>query len=231
MANLTLKQVRDISRAFVSELDNQKITDEEIKLWINLAQRKAQRDTWEFLSKSFIKVVADVSITSGVASVPSDLLNRHDAIIDMLVNSGETSGQTVATKEITLSEYNRLSGNTYLTPSTSAPAYVLAGNASGTRVLNFLPSSLATCKYWYYYLPADLSSDNDTLSIPQEIEELVLLEVQSKMFMKLEKAAGSDKKAVEYQNELTKLKNMILGTLPQAQEQAKRDMQSNDLSK
>ena len=98
MANLTLKQVSDIVRAKVGELDSQKIEKGILDLDINLAQRRVQQDLMALMGmKTFTK---EAVMYGATPAIPTDLIMTNDSIIKIKAGigvkaSGSVTGKTV----------------------------------------------------------------------------------------------------------------------------------------
>ena len=101
-------------------------------------------------------------------------------------------------------------------------------NANG-RLIEVLPSTVNYTQLEYYYRLPDLSSTTDTLKVPAELEELVLLGVMSRIYEK----TGNEvkKKETDGQFEI-RWKKYIEGYAGKRQsETAEKDrMQSSDLT-
>lgn len=94
-------------------------------------------------------------------------------------------------KEVSIQDFVRIESNAYKAPSSTSPAYRRIGNANG-KLIEVLPSTVTYTQLEYYYRLADLSATTDTLKVPAELEELVLLGVQARIY---EKVGNNDKKS------------------------------------
>lgn len=100
MANLTQTQIRQYVRALVNENDFAELKDTLMNQMINHAIRKVQQDLINLGMKVFIKQAKSEGY---IASVPTDLLNLPNAIIDIKASTGTKatytatfdSGQTI----------------------------------------------------------------------------------------------------------------------------------------
>ena len=131
--------------------------------------------------------------------------------------------------EVSIEDYNRLSNNTYLTPSATSPVFVRMGDSSGTQIIEFLPITVTFAKIHYYYQLADLTADTDTIPLPIEYEELFLMDLMTKTYATLKQIAESQTKAVEYETKMKELEAKYINQL-QAVTSDKIRMQSNDIT-
>jgi len=98
MANLTLKQVSDIVRAKVGELDSQKIQKGLLDLDINFAQRRVQQDLMALMGmKTFTK---EAVMYGATPAIPTDLIMTNDSIIKIKAGIGvKASGALTGTTD------------------------------------------------------------------------------------------------------------------------------------
>ena len=102
MANLTRKNVSDIVRAKIGELDSQKIEQGVLNLDINLAQRKVQQDLMAILGmKTFTK---EAVMYGATPNIPTDLLTANDSIIKIKAGIGVTGIGTLTLSALTANE-------------------------------------------------------------------------------------------------------------------------------
>jgi hypothetical protein len=98
--SLTLKQVSDIVRAKVGELDSQKIEKGILDLDINFAQRRVQQDLMALMGmKTFTK---EAVMYGATPAIPTDLIMTNDSIIKIKAGigvkaSGALTGGTAET--------------------------------------------------------------------------------------------------------------------------------------
>ena len=97
--------------------------------------------------------------------------------------SGGTGSDYYPAKEVSIQDFVRIESNAFKAPSSTSPAYRKIGNTNG-RLIEVLPSTVKYTQLEYYYRLPDLSSTTDTLKVPAELEELVLLGVMSRIYEK-----------------------------------------------
>jgi hypothetical protein len=129
--------------------------------------------------------------------------------------------------EIDVDHYNRIMDVSMITPSQTQPKYMLAGTTTTAMYLQFLPKSITYVLIFYKYWVADMTADTDTLAIGKGFEELVLLDVLSKVFGLLAEQETAKEKILEYTNEKTKLVKNYQDSLA-AMVQEKTRIQSTD---
>jgi hypothetical protein len=98
--------------------------------------------------------------------------------------------------EVSLEDFVRIESNAYKAPASTSPKYRRIGNANG-KIIQVLPATTTYTEIEYYYRLADLSATTDTLKVPAEVEELVILGVMARIYEK----TGNDAKKSQMVNE------------------------------
>lgn len=129
--------------------------------------------------------------------------------------------------EISISDYNRVSDNALIAPSSVQPKYATVGDVDGTPLLQFLPKNVTVSLVHYKYLVADLTADTDSLTIPAGFEELVLLDMIRKAWDMLKDQANIEALKAEYETEKNKALASYQNEL-QAKVQEKTRLESAD---
>jgi len=106
--------------------------------------------------------------------------------------SGGTGSNYYPAKEVSIQDFVRIESNAYKAPSSTSPAYRRIGNANG-KLVEVLPSTVTYTQLEYYYRLADLTATTDTLKVPAELEELVIIGVMARIY---EKVGNNDKKSI-----------------------------------
>lgn len=122
----------------------------------------------------------------------------------------------------------RISLNNYKAPTATSPKYRRVGNSTPTKVIEILPNTVTFSSIEYYYKLPDLSATTDTLYIPAELEELVLVGVQARVYEKI----GNSGKKTEMVNEYeVRWKKYIEGYFGKRESELKdkERLQSNDI--
>lgn len=102
MANLTRKNVSDIVRAKIGELDYQKLVQGIVDLDISLAQRKVQKDLMPILGmKTFTKEAVMYGYNP---AVPTDLMMTNDSIIRIKAGIGVKGSATLTLSPLVADE-------------------------------------------------------------------------------------------------------------------------------
>lgn len=117
--------------------------------------------------------------------------------------TGGVGGNYYPAVEVKDEDFVRINSNPYKSPSESNPKYRRIGNANG-KIIQVYPETTAYCEMEYFYKLADLSASSDVLKIPPEIEELVVLGVQSRMYEKTGDKANKDNVDAQWQNKWNK---------------------------
>ena len=130
-----------------------------------------------------------------------------------IVTANGTGTAFTPARELSIEDWNRVSNNTYLVPSTTEPAYVRKGDLTGLQYLSILPSSITYSSMEYYYRLADFSTDASTNPLPEEYEELLLMDMLTKTYTTLKQQALSQEKAVEYETKIKELEGKYMQQL------------------
>jgi NAD(P)-dependent dehydrogenase (short-subunit alcohol dehydrogenase family) len=99
--------------------------------------------------------------------------------------SAGTGANWYPADEWSIGKYNRLQGDSFRAGTTYEPKWCLKGDSSGSRMMYMYPNTITYTKLHYYYVVADLSSDSDVCAIPQEFEELLLIDSLRRAFGRL----------------------------------------------
>jgi hypothetical protein len=99
--------------------------------------------------------------------------------------SAGTGANWYPADEWSIGQYNRLQGDSFRAGTTYEPKWCLKGDSSGSRMMYMYPNTITYTKLHYYYVVADLSSDSDVCAIPQEFEELLLIDSLRRAFGRL----------------------------------------------
>jgi hypothetical protein len=105
--------------------------------------------------------------------------------------------------EVSHENFVRIESNAFKVPSSTSPKYRRIGNANG-KLIEVLPATVNYTQIEYYYRLADLSATTDTLKVPAELEELVLLDVQKRIYEKVGKANEMTAVVNEYNDKFSK---------------------------
>lgn len=93
------------------------------------------------------------------------------------------------------------------------PQFVRQGNASAVQTLRFFPEDITSAKMWYYYRFPEMVEDTDTLTIPNEFEELVTLAALTKVYETLNRMTEEKKEKVKYQTLVAEYESAYKKTL------------------
>ena len=129
-------------------------------------------------------------------------------------NTGGTGSSTgwKPAREYSIEDFNRLSENTYLTPTSTAPAYKRNGDLEAGQVLEFLPGSVTYSKIQYYYLLTEMTADSSTSGLG-EFEELLITDVTAKCYEKLKLLSNSQEKIADYERKRREVEKSYIGLL------------------
>jgi hypothetical protein len=117
------------------------------------------------------------------------------------INLSGTGGIQLPAEEKDIQEFNRVVRNSFLKATVNEPIYRRVGSEGSepTNQIEFYPRSITYSKMYYYFRLLDLSSDLATTSLPMEMEELLLLDLQRRVYIYLKKQAEDDMKKAELQ--------------------------------
>lgn len=131
-------------------------------------------------------------------SHPSAVIVPSQGTADEL--SGGTGSGYYPADEMSRENFIRLGGN-FSGGGVTSPKYCRIGNANG-RLIEVKPDTVTYAEMDYYYRVADITTDTQTIGLPAETEELVLLEVQRRFYEKLENAALMNKAVNEFNEKM-----------------------------
>lgn len=122
--------------------------------------------------------------------------NTTDVTANRTVTGTSASGTGASwypSDEVSIEEHNRIQFNTYKIPSATEPKFVRLNG-----FIEIKPITIQYVKLEYYYRLADLTTTTDTLAVPAEIEELVLLDVQRRIYEKTENTLKTKEMELSY---------------------------------
>ena len=131
----------------------------------------------------------------------------------LLTTAGGTGEGFYPARELTIEDWNRVSNNTYLIPSTTEPAFVRKGDSAGSQYISILPDTIDFATMEYYYKLADFSADSSTNPLPEEYEELLLMDLLTKTYTTLKQQTLSQGQAVEYETKIKELEEKYVSQL------------------
>jgi len=102
--------------------------------------------------------------------------------------------------EVSDENFARMESNSYEAPTSTYYKFRRMGNANG-KIIEILPNTATYCQLEYYYRLADLTATTDTLAVPAEVEELVILGVIRSIYNKVGKTGEADKTAKQWQTQ------------------------------
>jgi hypothetical protein len=108
--------------------------------------------------------------------------------------SAGTGASYYPAKEWNEEEYYRLASDPYRAASTTDPRWCLTANSGGQRIIKMSPNTVTFTKMIYYYFPALLVNDTDVCPIPEEFQELLLIDILRKGFNRL---GDANKEAIQ----------------------------------
>lgn len=175
-----------------------------------------------------VTVVSTTTTVSALQAIltADSMLNNYMTI----TLSGATGAMTVSTstllttasgtgaghypaRELSIEDYNRVNSNTYLIPSITEPAFVRKGDSAGSQYISILPDTIDFATMEYRYKLADFSTDASTNPLPEEYEELLLMDMLTKTYTTLKQQALSQDKTVEYETKIKELEGKYMQQL------------------
>lgn len=162
------------------------------------------------------------SSTTGGSTVPVPSVGTNTTLAN-----GTGNGYYPA-DEVSIENFNRISNNAYKAPSATSPKFARKGSPTG-KLIEILPNSITYSKLEYYYRLADLSATTDTLGVPAELEELVILDVIKRVYEKTGNGEGMKKTVAEYEDKWKKYIDGYVGKR-QSEISEKERLQSADIN-
>ncbi len=139
------------------------------------------------------------------------VLTETTPITSVLTDGGDGTGWVTA-EEVPIRKFNRSTG-TYNTPSTTAPIYVRRGDNYDNQLVEISPNSITCSVMNYYYRLPDLTADTDSITIPQEFEELLSMDLLVKQYETLKNLTSSKEKELDYQTKMAQLETKYINKL------------------
>lgn len=134
--------------------------------------------------------------------IPSDLL-----AISLTDNptvgfvTGDAMGYVNA-EERSIENFNRVRSNSFQKGTPTQPVYRRVGDSEGIQTIEISPISIKYTKLYYYYRLPDLDSDTDTSYLPTELEDILLIDLQRRVYVYLKKQAEDAEQQAEYQKNI-----------------------------
>jgi len=125
-------------------------------------------------------------------------------------------------EEVSIEEFNRTKRNTYQAGTSTEPKYRRLGDSIPNQNIEFYPTTIKHSKIYYHYLLADLTADTDTTSLPAELEELLLIELQRRVYIYLKQQNNSAEQNADYVQKLQNLDQKYQNGLAMAVQDKKR---------
>jgi hypothetical protein len=105
-------------------------------------------------------------------------------------------------EEKSITEFNRIKGRTFSQGTELEPVYRRVGDATPNQTVEIYPISVKYSKIFYYYRLADLTADTDVSGLPIEMEELLLTDLQRRVYIYLKKQTEDKMAQIDYQNQI-----------------------------
>lgn len=135
-----------------------------------------------FETNVVLKNLFTASFNAGIHDVPIILT---DSTQTLTIDEGTGSGWKYA-EEKSIEKFNRVKGREFSDGTANEPIYRRLGDSSASQVVEFAPTTILFSKIYYHYLLADLTSDSDTSALPVELEELLLIDCQRRIYIYLQ---------------------------------------------
>jgi len=145
----------------------------------------------------------------------------------IVTTAGGTGSGWKPADERTIKDSNRMEASTIENSSVNFPKYVIKGDIYENRIIELYPKTIKYFEMTYAYTIAEMTTDEDVLSIPLLYRELVLIEVIRKAYESLDMAEKMASRMVEYQSKLEKIQSNYQKGL-QASIQEKKRIQMED---
>jgi len=155
-------------------------------------------------------------VSLGYCTAETDMMDIPDAVLDLQLKfkttdavGGDDIAYKVATEKLPadFENMNPYSAHnvTYGVATSTEPIYCLDGNATPAKVIRVYPANVDVAILKYYMRPIALAADSTAIVIPDEFRDLLLLEIKSKMDLKLNGFEVSQLTSVNYQKKLQEL--------------------------
>lgn len=134
------------------------------------------------------------------------LVTLNSSTVTVNTDGGSGAGWVTA-KEISIEEFDTITSNTYRTPTLNNVVYKRSADYYGVSALEFLPRTVTYSLISYYYRLTDSTADSDTIDIPDEYEELIVIAGATRCYSHLKARESVQEKIQEYDNKINALVN------------------------
>lgn len=162
------------------------------------------------------KTYIDTSFSSGNDGTGVITLNSLGGGDTYSLANGAGTGWAHADKVADSGEWNMLeSMRSTRYPTNSFPKYHITGDTLKSRYVEIKPATINYAMMEYLFMVQNLSSETDTLGLPELFEELVILEALRKCYKFLKRKAEADEKGTEFNDEMARVKSIYGNTVAQ----------------
>jgi len=172
--------------------------------------------------------ILTITINTGVTTVQQllDLLNTNLIFrkhfeeltllngvgVELAVTTPSTNTNNVTgdgwqpVTEVSIEDFDEIDKNTYKVPTPTNIIYKRDSFLFSSPTLTFKPNTVLYSNVMYYYRLPDLTTDSDTSNLPEEYEELLLLDVARKCCLRVSSLESSLEKKQAYNSQVSELK-------------------------
>lgn len=206
----TLIQIRDLVKANARIMEDPEFTDALLNRWINDAQRSVQLKLFylgytEFKSSDSLTLsaAAYASSSNNVKTAPlsTDVPNRMGVpnwLIQIDVNDSGGGGSSYGIAyPVTDRAFKELLSNTFLTPTVPNPICTVLDDK-----IYLAPVDIDVAVAHYYKLTTDLSSDSDTIDLPEPFVDFVVRMTEMRVEDKKGRLQDKQSKMLEIDKDL-----------------------------
>ncbi len=189
LSSITRATLRDDLRARLNEVAPDKFTDPELNQWINIAQFDVFVRLVPFIGRWYGEQSASISLTESMAGsvTAHDLSSQNPGKPADIYRLDAVIGDTQADIEDKVIPIVETLGEVYAVKGNSNYDYACC--FWGEKLYTYFSSSLSLSQgvLHMYYLrkPDELTSDSDTMDLPDEYADLVIMTALSKALGKL----------------------------------------------
>ena len=144
------------------------------------------------------------------------------ATTQAFTTAGGTGSGMLSAEEKSIELFNRAKRNTFQAGSSSHIIYRRLGDDGGAQTIEFNPNTVKYSKIYYHYLLPDLTSDGDYSGLPIELEELLLIECQRRIYIYLKQQNNSAEQNADYVQKLQNIDKKYQDGLFMATQDKKR---------
>lgn len=132
------------------------------------------------------------------------LLSGPGTGANVLLSNG-TGNSWRPVEERSIERFNRIKNSSFQAGTALEPVYRRLGDNTANQTLEFFPRTILLNKIYYYYLLPDLVADTDISGLPTELEELLLIDAQRRIYIYMKERTKMMEQIQDYETKIASL--------------------------